>query len=45
MDFQPIDYTSGNGFLQGLQGAGMYQQVQQQKAQAERAKGPAAVPA
>ncbi|AXF76611.1 DNA transfer protein [Erwinia tracheiphila] len=38
MDFQPIDYTSGNGFLQGLQGAGMYQQVQQQKAQAEQQK-------
>ncbi|MCX8958314.1 hypothetical protein EHW64_19595 [Erwinia psidii] len=36
MAYQPIDYTSGNGFLQGLQGAGLYQQVQQQKAQAEQ---------
>ncbi|MCX8965120.1 DNA transfer protein [Erwinia psidii] len=36
MAYQPIDYTSGNGFLQGLQGAGLYQRVQQQKAQAEQ---------
>lgn len=34
----PIDYTSGNGFFQGLQGAGMYQQVQQQKAADEQAR-------
>ncbi|HCN5209608.1 TPA: phage DNA ejection protein [Escherichia coli] len=38
MAIGPIDYTSGNGLLQGLQGAGLYQQVQQQKAVAEQAK-------
>lgn len=38
MAIGPIDYTSGNGFFQGLQGAGMYQQVQQQKAAAEQAQ-------
>ncbi len=37
-EYQPIDYSGGNGFLQGLQGAGLYQQVQQQRAQAEQAK-------
>ncbi|QKJ17297.1 phage DNA ejection protein [Yersinia kristensenii] len=37
-EYQPIDYSSGNGFLQGLQGAGLYQQVQQQRAQADQAK-------
>ncbi|CNL11316.1 phage DNA ejection protein [Yersinia vastinensis] len=36
--FQPMDYSSGNGFLQGLNGAGLYQQVQQQRAQAEQAQ-------
>lgn len=36
--FQPMDYSSGNGFLHGLQGAGLYQQVQQQRAQAEQAQ-------
>lgn len=34
----PIDYSGGNGFLQGLQTAGAYQQIQQQKAMAEQAK-------
>lgn len=36
--YQPMDYGGGNGFLQGLQGAGLYQQVQQQRAQAEQAQ-------
>jgi hypothetical protein len=34
----PIDYSGGNGFLQGLQTAGAYQQVQQQKAEAAQAQ-------
>lgn len=34
----PIDYSGGNGFLQGLQTAGAYQQVQQQRAAAEQAQ-------
>ncbi|MEI7219127.1 phage DNA ejection protein [Pectobacterium carotovorum] len=32
-----IDYNSGNGFFQGLQASGLYQQVQQQRMQAEQA--------
>ncbi|HEJ9030333.1 TPA: phage DNA ejection protein [Serratia marcescens] len=32
----PIDYTRGNGFGQGLQLAGLYQDVQQRRAQAEQ---------
>ncbi|BEN14561.1 DNA transfer protein [Serratia marcescens] len=34
----PIDYTRGNGFGQGLQLAGLYQDVQQRRAQAEQAQ-------
>lgn len=34
----PYDYTSGNGFGQGLQLAGLFQQTQQQRAQAEQAE-------
>ncbi|MBC3251215.1 phage DNA ejection protein [Serratia fonticola] len=37
-EFNPIDYSGGNGFLQGLQTAGAYQQVQQQRAAAEQAQ-------
>lgn len=32
----PLDYTSGNGFFQGLQGANLYQQAQQQKMATEQ---------
>ena len=39
---EPFDYTSGNGFGQGLQLAGLYDQVQVQRAQAEAAKAQAA---
>jgi hypothetical protein len=38
MAIGPIDYTGGNGFGQGLQLAGLYQQVQQQKAAAAKAQ-------
>lgn len=38
MAISPIDYTSGNGFGQGLQLAGLYHQVQQQKAAADKAQ-------
>ena len=34
----PYDYSSGNGFLQGLSGAGMYQQIQQSKLEMENAQ-------
>lgn len=37
-EFNPIDYSGGNGFGQGLQLAGLYQQTQQQKAAAEQAQ-------
>lgn len=38
----PFDYSGGNGFGQGLQTAGLYQQVQAQRAQAEMAQAQAA---
>lgn len=34
----PFDYSGGNGFAQGLQTAGLYQQVQGQRAQTENAQ-------
>lgn len=37
-EFNPIDYSGGNGFGQGLQLAGMYQQAKQQKAAADQAQ-------
>jgi hypothetical protein len=37
-EFNPIDYSGGNGFGQGLQLAGLYQQTQQQKAAAAQAQ-------
>lgn len=37
-EFNPIDYSSGNGFGQGLQLAGLYQQTQQQRLEAEQAQ-------
>lgn len=38
MAITPFDYTSGNGFAQGLQTAGLFQQVKQQQAAAEQAQ-------
>ncbi|MDV5140863.1 phage DNA ejection protein [Chimaeribacter arupi] len=38
MAITPFDYTSGNGFAQGLQTAGFFQQVKQQQAAAEQAQ-------
>ncbi len=38
----PFDYSGGNGFAQGLQTAGLYQQVQAQRAQTEMAQAQAA---
>ncbi|HHQ6625091.1 TPA: phage DNA ejection protein [Serratia fonticola] len=37
-EFNPIDYSSGNGFGQGLQLAGLYQQTQQQRLEADQAQ-------